>query len=117
MNANDGMQAFEEVDVAEAETRVGAGALLLDVRTPEEWAAGHAPQAVHLPLDELAARHAELPADREIVVICRSGNRSGIATEALLGGGYRAVNLAGGMLAWVSAGRPCVDAQGRPGSV
>jgi rhodanese-related sulfurtransferase len=106
-----------EIDPASADTEVRAGALLLDVRTPDEWTAGHAPAAQHLPLDELAARADELPTDRRIVVICRTGARSGRATEALNGAGYDAVNLAGGMRAWVAVGLPCVDDAGQTGTV
>ncbi len=85
---------------------VPAAAWLLDVREPDEWAAGHAPQATHVPLRELGARTAELPHDQEIYVICRSGNRSARATQALNGAGWRAVNVAGGMQDWAAAGRP-----------
>jgi len=81
-------------------------AWLLDVREPDEWAAGHAPLATHVPLSELGARTAELPHDREIYVICRSGHRSARAVRALNGAGWRAVNVAGGMHDWAAAGRP-----------
>ena len=108
---------FEEVDVTTGETLVGSGAVLLDVRTADEWAAGHAPAALHMTMADLAVRHAELPLDRRIVVVCRSGGRSARAAEALVGAGYDAVNLAGGMQAWVDAGLPCITDDGRPGSV
>lgn len=107
----------EHVDVRTGEALVRDGALLLDVRTPEEWVAGHAPEATHLPLDEVPVRHHELFPDRVIVVICRSGNRSALAAEALVQAGHRAVNLAGGMLAWIGEGLPCVTDDGRPGTV
>ena len=74
--------------------------LLLDVREPSEFAAGHVPGAVLMPLGQVAARMGELPADREIAVICRSGARSGRATQLLTAQGLRAQNVAGGMLAW-----------------
>jgi rhodanese-related sulfurtransferase len=57
-------------------TDLPAGAFLLDVREDDEWAAGHAPGALHIRLGELGARTAELPGDREVYVICRTGNRS-----------------------------------------
>jgi len=88
------------------------GAWLLDVRESDEWAAGHAPQASHIPLGELRARTAELPYDREIYVICRSGHRSAYATQALNAGGWRAVNVAGGMHDWAAAGRPMTADRG-----
>lgn len=73
---------------------------LLDVREPSEFAVGHVPGAVLIPLGQLEARVGELPADREIAVICRSGARSGRATQVLVGRGLRARNVSGGMLAW-----------------
>jgi rhodanese-related sulfurtransferase len=84
---------------------VPAGAWLLDVREPDEWRAGHVPQATHIPLGQLGARTAELPQDQEIYVICRSGVRSARAAQALNGAGWRAVNVAGGMQDWAAAGR------------
>ncbi len=68
-------------------TDLPAGAFLLDVREDDEWSAGHAPDAVHVRLGELGARAAELPRDREVYVICRTGNRSAYAAQALVGGG------------------------------
>lgn len=102
------MSAIGEIDVAAANALVEAGALLLDVRNDDEWEAGHAPAAVLIPLGDLATRHTELPTDRKIAVICRSGARSARATEALVGAGYDAVNVAGGMLAWADSGLPVV---------
>jgi rhodanese-related sulfurtransferase len=78
---------------------------LLDVREDDEWAAGHAPGARHIPLGELSARVGEVPQDQLIYVICRSGARSGRAAQALAGAGWRAVNVAGGMQDWAAAGR------------
>lgn len=91
---------------------VPAEAWLLDVREDEEWAAGHAPRATHIPLGELGARTAELPVDREIYVICRSGVRSERAARALNGAGWRAINVAGGMQDWAAAGKPMTTDSG-----
>ncbi len=88
------------------------GAWLLDVREDGEWAVGHAPGATHIPLGQLGARTGELPVDQEIYVICRSGHRSGRATQALNGAGWRAVNVAGGMQDWAAAGRPVTTDSG-----
>jgi len=110
-------EPIEEVDARAGQTMVDEGATLLDVRHQEEWDAGHAPAAVFIPLDQLGARYTELPADQPIVVICRSGARSARAAEALVGAGYNAVNLAGGMKAWVADGLPCVTDSGTPGTV
>jgi rhodanese-related sulfurtransferase len=93
-----------EVDAAEGKARVDAGAVLLDVREPNEWEAGHAPGATFIPLGSVAERIGDLPADRPVVVICRSGGRSAHATEFLLAQGVDAVNLAGGMRAWAAEG-------------
>jgi rhodanese-related sulfurtransferase len=106
-----------EVTAADGAQRVESGALLLDVREPDEWQAGHAPGAQHIPLGELGARLEELPKDRPIVCICRVGGRSARATEALRGAGYDVVNLAGGMRAWAAAGQPVVTDDGSAGSV
>ncbi len=84
--------------------------LLLDVREPEEVAAWAIPGVLNIPLGELAARHGELPLDRQVVVVCASGNRSSQATTFLERAGYRAANLTGGMAAWVSV----YDAASRP---
>ena len=90
---------------------------LLDVREPHEFAAGHIDGAVTIPMGQLAARQDELPHDRLIVCVCRSGNRSGMVTEALVRAGYQAANMDGGMLAWAEAHLPYVDAHGGPGQV
>lgn len=88
------------------------GVFLLDVREDDEWAAGHAPQAVHVRLGELGARAGELPRDREVYVICRSGARSAYAAQALAGAGWSAVNVADGMTGWAVAGRPMISESG-----
>jgi rhodanese-related sulfurtransferase len=103
--------------VGEALTEVSAtgvpdNAWLLDVREDDEWAAGHAPQARHIPLGQLGARTAELPQDQEVYVICRSGVRSARAAQALAGAGWRAINVAGGMRDWAAAGRSMVTDSG-----
>jgi rhodanese-related sulfurtransferase len=86
---------------------VDSDAYLLDVREADEWAAGHAPGAVHLPMMEIPARIAEIPTDREVVVVCRSGGRSAQVVGYLLHHGWDNVhNLDGGMRAWAAAGRP-----------
>ena len=94
---------------------VGPQAVLLDVREQHEWDAGHAPEAVHLPATELMARYGEVPADAEVHVICRTGGRSARVAQWLNQVGFDAVNVAGGMSAWVDAGRPLVaEASGEP---
>lgn len=90
---------------------------LLDVREHDEWRAGHAPDAVHIPLGELAQRAAEVPRDTQVYVICRVGGRSAQAVEALNGAGWRAANVAGGMSAWALAGRAMVSDTGEAPTV
>jgi rhodanese-related sulfurtransferase len=106
-----------ETSVAEAAILLEEGALLLDVREPEEWEAGHVPGALLIPMGMLGTRLGELPSDQAVVVICRSGHRSGIVTAALTRAGLEAVNLAGGMLAWAAEGRAVVSGDGAPGIV
>src|SRR6266540_7067592 len=93
--------ATHDLDVAEAKSRLDRGALLIDVREPDEWRGGHAPGARHIPLGALAAQLETLPRDRDVLLICRSGNRSN-AARGVLGrhGLERAFNVAGGMQAW-----------------
>lgn len=101
------MAEVPEIDIDELTRRRAAGAYVLDVRNPDEYEAGHVPGAVLLPLPELQARWEEVP-EGDVVVICRSGARSGRAVEALNGAGRTTVNVAGGMLAWLDAGHPVV---------
>ena len=89
-----------------------AGVFLLDVREDDEWTAGHAPDAVHVRLGELGARVDELPRDREVYVICRTGARSAYAAQALTAGGLNAINVADGMTGWAVAGRPMISEDG-----
>jgi rhodanese-related sulfurtransferase len=96
-----------EVSVDEAYQLVNEGAFLLDVRTQEEWNEFHAPQATLIPLDQLPARVNEVPTDQDVVVICRSGNRSQTGRDILLDAGFDNVTSAdGGMNAWAAAGYP-----------
>ena len=105
------------VDVAQARDRVASGAILLDVREPEEWQRGHARAARLIPMGEIETRHTELPEATPVVVICRSGARSGVVTLALVRAGYDAHNIMGGMQAWAAAGYDVVTDDGAPGSV
>lgn len=91
--------------------------LLLDVREPDEWRAGHVAEAVHIPMGDLNARISELPMDRSIIAICRSGSRSGAVTDALNRAGFTAHNMEGGMYAWESVDLPIVTDDGDDGRV
>jgi rhodanese-related sulfurtransferase len=87
-------------------------AVVLDVREPAEWSAGHIAGALHVPMNEVPSRLAYSPdpltADAPIVVVCKMGSRSAHVTAWLRQQGYDARNLEGGMLAWAGAGRPMV---------
>lgn len=85
-----------------------AGAPVVDVRSPEEYAGGHVPGAVNIPLEQVEARRAEFTADSPMHVICQSGGRSAKASEVLAAAGVTALSVAGGTTGWVDAGRPVV---------
>ncbi len=96
---------------------VHKGAVLLDVRDPPEWVAGHAPQATWMPMNRVPDEHQSLPGDRPIVCVCHLGGRSAVVTQALRQAGYDARNLAGGMKAWEAAGLAVVDEEGGAGRI
>ncbi|MBC9957927.1 rhodanese-like domain-containing protein [Yimella sp. cx-51] len=87
-------------------------AVMVDVREQDEWDAGHAPGAVHIPLGELPERLGELPDGDPLPVICRSGNRSGRAVQWLEHQGFDVVNVTGGMKQWAFEGKQIVSDQG-----
>lgn len=105
--------SFRSVTVQGLQADLDAGKvpLILDVRTVDEYAAGHVAQTRHIPLDTLESRLAELEAHKgaEIYVICQSGRRSERASQLLLSKGFTPVNVEGGTGAWVSAGLPVVE--------
>ncbi|NJP43050.1 rhodanese-like domain-containing protein [Actinacidiphila epipremni] len=96
---------------------VPADAVLLDVREDDEWAAGHAEGAVHIPMGEVVARIDEVPDGSPVHVLCRVGGRSAQVTQYLIAQGRHAVNVNGGMLDWEAAGRPVVTGDGSEGFV
>lgn len=95
----------DEVPAVDA-ADVPPDAYLLDVREPDEWQAGHAPEAVHIPMYQLSDRAAEIPREQDVYVICRSGVRSAQVTIALNNAGWQARNVDGGMKRWAEVGRP-----------
>lgn len=91
---------------------------IVDVRWPNEWAAGRIEGAVHVPVDELDDRVGELDPDRPVVTVCRSGSRSASAAEQFRADGFTAESLDGGMQAWAEAGFDVTTPDGdRPGEV
>lgn len=97
---------YPTVSVQDLKTAVDSGAYVLDVRTPQEFAEGHIASAVNLPLDEVETRASEVPGDRPVYVICRSGDRSAQASDILKKAGKNVKNVGGGMNDWASAGYP-----------
>lgn len=96
-----------EISVGDAYTKYQNGAFFLDVRTPEEWNQFHAPNSTLIPLDQLSSRLNEIPKDKEIVVVCRSGNRSAQGRDILLNAGFAQVtSMQGGLTDWQAAGYP-----------
>ena len=101
-----------EISISQAVEKRTAGAFILDVREPQEWNQVHIPGATLVPLAQLPDRLSEIPKDQEVVVVCRSGNRSATARDILLNAGYTTVtSLAGGMNEWQAAGYPTASGQ------
>lgn len=98
--------APKEVSRAAAREMLDKGAQLVDVRADHEWETGHLPGAVHIPLAELPARVAEVDKDRPVILYCRGGNRSSMATAALAEAGYDAAKLTEGAVGWEDEGLP-----------
>ncbi|MEI6254124.1 MAG: rhodanese-like domain-containing protein [Mycobacteriaceae bacterium] len=105
-----------QVDPIEATRLLNeSGAVLLDVREDDEWSAGHAPRAIHVPLGTLDER--SFDAGVPVVAVCRSGKRSGIAASQLAPAGVTVYNLAGGMKAWLESGQPVIRDDGKPANI
>ena len=95
-----------EADPAEAQKLIESSAQLIDVRSEEEFDAGHIPGARLVPLDTVHSDGAGLDKAESLVVYCRSGDRSGMAADAFAASGWDAHSIEGGLLAWVEAGLP-----------
>ncbi len=108
------MAQVENVDVATARALLREGAWLLDVREDAEFDLGHAPEATHIALSEVPDHLEDLPRERQIVCVCRSGGRSARASAFLVDEGFNVVNLEGGMTAWALEGAPLTADSGDP---
>lgn len=108
---------YRRVGVAQARELLDDGAILVDVRTNQEWNAGHAPLARHLALDGLDGGSGGLRQERVIVTICRTGARSTRAARMLASRGYIVASVRGGMYAWQRSGGSVVAKNGRKGEV
>lgn len=103
------MQSVPTVTVDQLQQPLPEGVVVLDVREPYEWEAGHIEGAHHIPLQELPVRLDELPGEGQLLVVCKVGGRSAQAVAYLTHYGREAVNLDGGMLDWAGAGRAMVS--------
>jgi len=112
-----GTSETPQIAARQALEMLRSGAVLLDVRELDEWDAGHAPEAVHIPLGQLAAQIGRLDRSQPVIIICRSGRRSDEATMALRDAGYDAYNFSGGMYAWQEAGGTVRTPSGSPGNI
>ena len=109
-------QRIPEIKVTDVETG-DVPSVMLDVREPREWEAGHVAGSMWVPMGQLESARFQLPMNRRIAVICRSGQRSARAVVQLKEWGFEAVNVAGGIKAWVAEGKPIVRDDGSPGEV
>jgi rhodanese-related sulfurtransferase len=103
-----GGSAANQVAPEEVQEMIAKGPrpFLLDVRTPEEFAAGHIQGAVLIPLNELQGRLNRVPKDKTVICVCASGSRSSAAARQLEKGGYQVMNMKGGIARWLQAGLP-----------
>ncbi len=108
------MQDVPTVEVTQVPDPIPEGLTVLDVREPIEWHHGRIEGAVHVPMAQIPARTAELPADEQLLVVCKVGGRSAQVTAFLRQQGFNAVNLAGGLIEWVAAGRPLIGDTDEP---
>ena len=117
-----GMDPMDDVEVAQADiaavpTTFGESVVLLDVREDDEWQRGHAPGAQHIPMGDIPARMAEIVSDAQRYVVCHAGGRALRVAHYLARNGYTPINVSGGMLSWVGAGRPVVTDDGGVGGL
>lgn len=109
--------AVPQLPADQAIARVVAGAVLVDVREPVEWDAGHAPTARLVPMSAVPSGLADLPRAETVLVICRSGVRSHAAAEVMRAAGIDAWNVSGGMRSWAAADGIVVRSDGSDGVV
>jgi rhodanese-related sulfurtransferase len=115
-----GSSSVSSIDPAQVQERLSPPAgqgkgrsFLLDVRQPDEYRAGHIAGATLIPLGELPQRMGDLPKDREIICVCRSGHRSQVAVRQLQSAGFNVVNLKGGMINWSMQRLPVKKGSGK----
>jgi rhodanese-related sulfurtransferase len=96
------------IDITAFAARHADGAYVIDVREPMEYLAGHVPGAELVPMSRITSYLDRLPKDREVLVICQSGNRSLSMADLLVRFGINAISVDGGTSAWAAGGRPIV---------
>lgn len=102
-----GTSSSARISISQALDEYRSGAFILDVRTSEEWGQSHIPGSLSIPLDQLSGRLSEVPRDRDVVVVCRTGSKSLEGLKILQGAGFtRVASMTGGMAAWQAAGYP-----------
>ncbi len=102
----------DEISVAQASQRRDQGAFILDVREPAEWVQIHIPGATLVPLGDLPSRLQEVPKDRDVIVVCRTGHRSAQGRDVLRSAGYtRVTSMAGGVTEWQAQGLPITSGE------
>ena len=107
MATKDPREPFTRINVQEAKEMLAKGAVIIDVREPHEYTAGHVPGAPLIPVNTVYARRAELPKDKDVIFVCAVGQRSALASEMAAASGLtRIFNLEGGTEAWANAGEP-----------
>jgi rhodanese-related sulfurtransferase len=114
---NNIISGVSQVACTDAQALQAMDVVLLDVRNPDEYEAGHAPDVMFIPLGELEARVGELDPTIPIVAICRLGGRSQAAAEFLTAQGFIVANMTGGMAAWSSDGLNVLTDEGTQGIV
>ena len=105
------LEPYYRIDTSEAKEMLdsGSGAVVIDVRRPDEWAAGHVQGAIHIPVDDIMTRIEELPTETNLLLICAQGVRSGLACEFASAMGYssdRLFNIEDGTAPWIEKGYP-----------
>lgn len=107
MATKDPREPFTRIDVSEAKEMMQNGAVVIDVREPHEYSAGHVPDATLIPVNSVYARREELPKDKDLIFVCAVGQRSALAAEMAAAAGLtRLFNLEGGTEAWMKSGEP-----------
>jgi rhodanese-related sulfurtransferase len=97
---------MREIDIDQLDNRLQQGATLVDVREAGEYAQAHVPAARLIPMGQVPAQLGVLDRGRPVYVICATGNRSAVTCELLATAGFEAVNVTGGLVAWMRSGRP-----------